>query len=224
MILDFDDGDLSPEEFDRIFWREADRGRRRSFLICNTFSRCAEKPNKFRVILFYRRPATTLQQHEAVYDAVVSRLEQNDYTAKSGHLDPACRSVVQSFYLPCTNRAHQQWAFFETRGTKTRDLGRCAIDPVTYGATAVPVRPKVAPDPIIVGAATREQIDAATERLRSMTEGRHREVFMAGSRLRRLGLSKHEIEAQLLSVVGEERHMRKKIPGVIKSLVKYDRL
>ena len=50
------------------------------------------------MILFYKRPATTLQQHEAVYDAIVSRLEENGYTAKSAKLDPACRSGVQSFY------------------------------------------------------------------------------------------------------------------------------
>jgi hypothetical protein len=165
MVLDFDNGDLSPREFDRIFWSEAGRGQKRSFVICNSFSRCEATLNKFRVILFYKRPATTLQEHEAVYDAIVSRLEENGYSAKSAKLDPACRSGVQSFYLPCTNRVHQEWAFFETRGTKTRDLERCAIDPVMFGKTAMPVVPRLAGNSIVVTKATPEKIDAATATL-----------------------------------------------------------
>ena len=210
MVLDFDNGDLSPEEFDRIFWSEAGRGQKRSFVICNSFSRCEATPNKFRVILFYKRPATTLQQHEAVYDAIVSRLEENGYSAKSAKLDPACRSGVQSFYLPCTNRAHQEWAFFATRGTKTRDLERCTIDPVMFGKTAMAVVPRLAANSIVVAKATPEKIDAATATLRSMKEGRHQEIFMTGLNLSRLGLSPTEIEAELIAVVGSEPHMRRK--------------
>ena len=94
MVLDFDNGDLSPEEFERIFWSEAGRGRKRSFVICNTFSRCETAPNKFRVIFFYKRPATTLQQHEAVYDAIVARLKEHGYTAELARLDPACQVLA----------------------------------------------------------------------------------------------------------------------------------
>ncbi len=157
-----------------------------------------------------------------MYDAVVDRLAEHGYSAKSAKLDPACKSGVQSFYLPCTNRAHQQWAFFETYGLKTRDLQRRAIDPVAYGRTAVV--PPLRANSILVPPANREQIDAATATLRSMKEGRHQEVFMTGLRLRGLGLTQSEIEAELYSMVGGERHMRKKIPGVIKSLRKYRRL
>jgi hypothetical protein len=224
MVLDFDNGDLSPEEFDRIFWSEAGRGQKRSFVICNSFSRCEALPNKFRVILFYKRPATTLQQHEAVYDATVSRLEENGYSAKSAKLDPACRSGVQSFYLPCTNRSHQEWAFFEPRGTRTRELERCAIDPVMFGKTAMPVVPRLAANSIVVAKATSEKIDAAMAALRSMSEGRNHEIFMTGLNLSRLGLSPNEIEAELNVAVGREPHMRKKIPGVIKFLRKYGRV
>ena len=223
MVLDFDNGDLSPGEFDRIFWSEAGRGQKRSFLICNSSSRCEATPYKFRVILFYKRPATTLQQHEAVYDAIVSRLEENGYSAKSAKLDPACRTGVQSFYLPCTNRAHQEWAFFAARGTKTRELERCTIDPVMFGKTAMPVVPRLMANSIVVTHATPAKIDAATATLRSMSEGRNHEMFMTGLNLSRLGLSPNEIEAELFAVVGSEPHLRKKIPGVIKSLGKYGR-
>ena len=40
---------------------------------------------------------------------------------------------------------------------------------------------------------------------------------MTGLNLSRLGLSPNEIEAELNAVVGREPHMRRKIPGVIKS-------
>ncbi len=124
---------------------------------------------KFPVILFYKHLAWSLHGHEAVYDAVV---EEHGCSAKSAKLDPACKSGVQSFYLPCTNRAHQVWAFFETYGLKTRDLQRCAIDPVAYGKTALsaPIVPQLRANSILVPPASREQIDAATETLRSMKE------------------------------------------------------
>jgi hypothetical protein len=164
-----------------------------------------------------------LQQHEAVYDAIVSRLEENGYTAKSAKLDPGCKSGVQSFYLPCTNRAHQEWAFFATRGTKTRDLERCAIDPVMFGKTAVAVVPRLTANSIMVANPTPEKIDAATATLRLMKEGRNHEMFMTGLNLSRLGLSPNEIEAELFAAVGSEPHMRRKIPGVIKSFGRYGR-
>ena len=113
MVLDFDNGNLSPDDFVRIFWREAKRGHKRSFVICNSFSRSPEKPNSFRVIMFYKRPATTIDQHKAILASVVRRLEQNGFSANSAKLDPNCKSGIQSFYLPCTNKAHETWAFFE---------------------------------------------------------------------------------------------------------------
>jgi hypothetical protein len=37
LVLDFDDGTLSPEEFEDIFWHTAKRGERHSFVIHNSF-------------------------------------------------------------------------------------------------------------------------------------------------------------------------------------------
>ena len=141
LVLDFDDGNLSPEEFERIFWHEAKRGQKRSFVICNSFSRSPDKPNKFRVLLFYKRPAMSLFQHKAVLESVVARLEKHGYSKQSAKLDPACWSGVQSFYWPCTNRDHQEWAFFRTHGTKGSDIERCAIDPVLFGITYIQPNP-----------------------------------------------------------------------------------
>ena len=57
-------------------------------------------------------------------------------------IDLSCRSGVQSFYIPCTNRAYPDHAFFEQYGTETRDIARYGIDPSSYEKTA-PVPPKL---------------------------------------------------------------------------------
>ena len=103
------------------------------------------------------------------------------------------------------------------------DGGCRAIDPVMFGKTAIPVVPRLAANSIVVTHATPEKIDAATATLRSMKEGRNHEIFMTGLNLSRLGLSPNEIEAELFAVVGREPHMRRKIPGVMKSLGRYGR-
>ena len=114
LVLDFDNGALSPERFVEIFWSKARWGRKRSFVICNSFSRSAEQPNRFRVILFYKRPATSIEQHKAIVADVIGRLEANGFPNSSHGLDPNCKSGVQSFYLPGTTRKHPDWAFFES--------------------------------------------------------------------------------------------------------------
>ena len=74
--------------------------------------------------------------------------------------------------------------------------------------------------PIFVAHATPEKIDAARVTLRSISEGRNHEIFLTGLNLSRLGLSPTEVEAEaeLITVVGSEPHMRKKVPEIIKSL------
>ena len=49
------------------------------------------------------------------------------------------------------------------------------------------------------------------------------EMSMTGLGLSRLGFSPNEIEAEPNAMVKTEPHVRKKIPGVIKSLGKYGR-
>jgi hypothetical protein len=60
-------------------------------------------------------------EHEAVYNSIVSRLEDEGFTLEGMKLDKGCKSGVLSFYMPCTNHAHPDYAFFRTHGTKIRD-------------------------------------------------------------------------------------------------------
>src|SRR4051794_3850273 len=95
---------LAPEEFEPIFWHEAGLLRRRSFVICNSFSRSPEMPNKFRVIMPFKSPALSIDEFQAVHDAIVERLAEDGFDKSKSGLDPQCRSGVQPFYIPCTNR------------------------------------------------------------------------------------------------------------------------
>jgi hypothetical protein len=140
LVLDFDNGALSPDRFVEIFWTKAGRAGKRSFIICNTFSRSPEEPNRFRVILFFKTPARSLGAYQAVFDSVIQRIVDQDYAIEEMGIDLSCRSGVQSFYIPCTNRAHPDHAFFEQYGTETRDIARYGIDPSSYEKTA-PVSP-----------------------------------------------------------------------------------
>ena len=115
LVLDFDDGEMSPREFERIFWSEAGRGRKISFVLVNTFSRRADRPNKFRVVIPFRRPAKSVEEFHAAYDYILRRIEERGYRKPprvtdgpdldAGGLDRSSRSPTQIFYWPCTNAA-----------------------------------------------------------------------------------------------------------------------
>ena len=129
LVLDFDGGTLSPEQFVDIYWNKAPRGQKHSLVICNSFSRCPEMPNKYRVIFPYLHAATSIAAHKAAYAYVARRLRNYGHSEQSAKLDSACKSGIQSFWMPCTNREFPEWAFFRTYGTKTVQLAKCAIDP-----------------------------------------------------------------------------------------------
>ena len=227
LALDFDNGNLSKDDFIDIFWTKAKRGQKRSFVICNSFSRSPDNPNRFRVIMFYKRPAMTPAQHGVVYDAVVARLEENGFTAASAKLDKQCRSGVQSFYIPATNREHPEWAFFEKYGLKSRELRRCAIDPVLVekaqkaSAPRPTWEPPIDTDSNFASEVSRERIDEALRELRTLKEGRHKPLFDAAVALAKMGLQKMQIEQELIFAVGRETKMRKKIREALRSLERY---
>jgi len=203
MVLDFDGGDLSIEDFERIFWTDAGKGKR-SFVICNTFSRCEDQPNRFRVFMFYKHPVYSLGLHRAIYDSIVGRLKANGFTEKSAELDSNCRHGNQSFYVPCTNRRYQEQAYFKQYGTKTRDVERYAIDPELYAKTAMPTVEKIQlvdvdRNSIVVADSMDEgdDIEQILDSVRILPHGRHKPYFHAGLRLRSMGLSDHELEYHL---------------------------
>ena len=219
--LDFDNGGLSPEALEDIFWKKAKRGKKHSFIVCNSFSRSPEAPNRFRAIFFYQSPVQSVEAHQAVYAYIVSRLEECGHTAESSQLDPNCKSGIQSFWMPCTNRAHPEFAFFRTYGTKKRDLDRCAIDP---GLCLREQEVNKVPTPKQVWVKECDfhgEIETLKAKLGAMTCNRHKPFFDYGILLAQAGLGRGEIEWKLREIAGNECKLRKKIPGVLKSLSRY---
>ena len=66
--------------------------------------------------------------------------------------------------------------------------------------------------------ATREQIDAATQELRSLTSGRHKPLFDTAQKLARQGLSEDAVRRELLQIAGHDAKMQKKVRDAMKSL------
>jgi hypothetical protein len=217
MVLDFDNGLLTPEAFTELFWDDVGPSRRRSFLLCNSFSRSPEEPNRFRVVLFYKKPANSIEERWAVYDAIATRLADSGYSAEATKLDPQCRSGVQSFWMPCTNKRHQDHARFILRGTKTREILRHGIDPNDYlktkaSASTIPLKP---PDR---RSTDRREVEGMIAQLQGMSEDRHSLVFDIGLTFQRMGMSLVEIEQELKLAANGDRKLLKKIKGCIRSL------
>ena len=226
LTLDFDGGNLSPEDFVRIFWKDA-IANRRSFMICNSFSRSPSNPNKFRVIMPFKKPATSLEMFQAVYDEIVRRLEANGYPKELAKLDPLCRSGIQPFFIPCTNRAHKEWAFFETYGLGKKQFEKYGIDPTTYLMTAVekviPIRTRyIHEEPDDDGAAStvvREEVAHAwMMKIQAMTSGRHYPFFEMARDLAAKGFSRDELRYWLYRTAGQDAKMKGKIPYILRSL------
>ena len=222
MVLDFDNGKLTPDQFIDIFWKKAGAAQKRSFLICNSYSRSAETPNRFRVILFYRSPATSLEQHQAVYDAIVNRLAEDGYNETEAGLDRNCRSGVQSFYMPGTNRHHQDWAFFKTFGTKTRDLAQYAIDPTMYGNTGNGKDLTISGhSPCNGSTMATTLIEELKATIRAMPEGRHKLFFQLARQLALKHRDENTVRQHLTELAGSDQALQKKTRDAIASLRNY---
>ena len=204
-----------------------------SFALMNTYSRDATKPNKFRVIVPFRRPAQSVDEFHAVYDYIVRRIEERGYrkpprvpdgtNVDAGGLDRSSRSPTQFFYWPCTNAAHPEGAFFRVCGLQRRELERYAIDPQDVAMNA-PAPPIVVPVPMPTGSSDREKVDEAIRQWRDVGcapgNGNH-EFFRLGSRLAYAGLPEYEIQgtlAEQCQYAHSPKDRRRNIPYVMKSL------
>ena len=123
VVLDIDDGDLSPEDFKRIF----EKKNKHSMIMMNSFSRSAERPNNYRAIFFIKDKVTdetyrTL--HQYIQDIIKSHgyitatkqqkeniLAKNP-NAKFSGIDLTKTHTASFFYLPCQVIDRKEYAFF----------------------------------------------------------------------------------------------------------------
>jgi hypothetical protein len=230
LVLDIDDGILSPERFAEIFWSKAGRAQKYSFIICNSFSRSPEKPNRFRAMMLFKKPARSLLEFEAVLGSIVSRLESSGFPPGKSGLDDNCKSGVQSFFLPCTNRAHPDHRFFRTYGTKTREIERYGIDPSTYFKTAAPKKKmeRAARSSIIVEEIPQSlspELEIIRSELKRMREGRHALFFKYACRLaKHFKGNRSTVSMYLNDVAGSDRKLQAWVKPALRSLEGYRRI
>jgi hypothetical protein len=203
MVLDFDNGLVSIKDFERIFWKEAGRAKH-SFIICNTFSRNENEPNRFRVMFLYKTPVKSIKVHQAIYDSIASKLSEHGFPPETSGLDSVCRSGVQSYYMPCINQRHQEWAYYKQWGTKSREIAKYAIDPELIEKTmmSADVKPKLlnVDDNTIYfegGGNKEDRIESILSAVRCLPQDRHSPFYIAAWKLRHLELPDHEIQFHL---------------------------
>ena len=221
LVLDFDGGDLSPEDFATIFPEL-------ECVITNTFQHTQSNP-RFRVFIFIDRPISA-DVYERLWDQIEFRLENAGYYSnptnpsnflRSG-LDQSKRSATSLFFLPGQAEKSSD-SFFEVY----KGPGRQPMDSVEWIRVAnlkIPEyeltdAPAVQPTPI-----DQWKVDAAKAIWRSAAPGQgHREFFMLGVRLRGLGMESWQIKTTLQEEVQFARspdERKREIPDIMKSLAK----
>lgn len=229
LVLDFDGGNLSIQNFEDIFWHKAGRGRQWTFIICNSFSRSSSDPNRFRVFMPFSDPVFCIDQYGAVYDSILRRLEGHGYTEESMKLDRNSRSPIQSYWMPCTNRLFPECAYFNKFGFKKKELKQCLINPSNYSVTqkmwsnaekVVPVNgsEKAGMSP----SEKQAKISAIRSEYQAIPSGsgnRNNAFYVCGLKLSNY-MSLADVESQLTQLAGGESKILGRIPGVIASIEK----
>ena len=234
MILDFDNGNLSPEKFEDIFWKKAHKVEKRSFIICNSFSRSEEKPNCFRVFMFYKVPVTSINQHKIVFDDISKTLGNHGFNEKTSGLDKVCQNGIQSFYMPSINRAEQEYGFFRKHGLqRITDISKYGIDVKLIAKTKPPSELTTIGRSFEfmstgrnyrtskVWTTKRVDVEKTINSIQLMTENRHSPFFDAAIQFRGLGFSLNEIEQLCHLIAGTEQKMLQKVPDIMNSLRNY---
>jgi hypothetical protein len=217
LVLDFDSGEVSPEIFEELFWSNASRANKRSFLMYNTFHRASNNPNRFRALMFFSELAREIDHHKACYDYVEEQLTKAGFPPNKSGLDTGFKSPVMSFYAPGTNRLEPESHLFLKRGTSTEQIQRYGLVPHEIWAISQKPVETVSESQINFNG----DVDQITAKLRSMTSGRHPEQFAVACKLARGGMKEQEIRRILGSCLGTSDKMKKKINDTIASLKNY---
>jgi hypothetical protein len=143
LFIDIDDGDLSPEEFHRIFSEVYPT----SHFITNSASRSVEQPNRYRAAFFVKEIMND-NTYRIVHNHIISLLEKQGYKtiplmpkekikdyiekhpgAKFSGVDMSKNNLSSIFYAPCQVIGNEDHAFFWYFGTNNRDANRYALNP-----------------------------------------------------------------------------------------------
>ena len=226
ITIDIDGGILSKEQWIELFWSKAGPLQKHSFIICSSYSRNQNDPNRYHVIFPFLYPCTSLEVYGMIYEMLKKRLVDHGYDLKAIKFDENFASANHTCLLPCKNPDHPDWQFFETYGTKTRDFSQYAIDPRGYDLIqSLPAEIEFSKPRRIeknTSPTFREKIEAIESRLASMTEGRRTLFFSHAATYWNNGYTVNEVYDAQMRVAGGDKGMIEKAYQNIISICRYE--
>ena len=141
IVLDIDFGDLTHQEFTRIFTEDNPY----SFFVTNSASADANK-DRYRAYFFVKK-AMSIAEHDKTAQHLISLIDKAGYksfnsekeafdyqelnpTIKLSGIDRVSKTITQAYYLPATIIGKEQYAFFTSVNCDDlRSIHKFAIDP-----------------------------------------------------------------------------------------------
>lgn len=221
--LDFEKGDLSPEEFAGLFPNV-------KMVLMNSFNHTREGP-RFRVVML-TTTTLTADVYEFLFDQVVAKLKDAGYVRKpvkgsnykrSG-LDHSKRTAASLFFLPCQAKNPNDSFILVSEGQ-----GSIPIDPELWIKNGIV--PELAKSPEIVpseadnsSGVDSSQVEVAIAEWRMSSnypgEGNDR-FFSLAMKLKRAGMDAYDIKVTLQTEAQRGRSPNERaaqIPSIMKSL------
>lgn len=129
--------------------------------------------------------------------------------------------------MPCTNKDHQDVAFFRKHGlARLTGISKYGIDVDSICKTTnIPDQiNQVNSDRIVVHSDKADKNDAVKlfiNEIKNMTSGRHYLFFNGAAKLYRSGVSLPEVERACYAIAGQDQKMQNKVTGIMRSLRSY---
>jgi hypothetical protein len=227
--LDFENGDLPPDEFPKLFPHTR-------MLVLNSFHHTADKP-RFRVVIPTTQPIPP-DAYGLLYDNIAVKLEESRYSIDRGSkkkniwstgkpksgLDWSKRPPTSLFYLPCQAEDPTQ-SFF----TYYNEPEREPLDPLPWiENTVAPLQPQLPtwsePNDDEPKEIDQALVDSAITEWRATPKGHgHLSFFLLGRKLKNARMDASEIANTLegeATFAHSPNDRKAQIPSIIESLQK----
>ena len=222
IVLDFDEGDMSPQMFEKMFWLEADKLDKMSFMICNSFSHRIGGPYHFHVIVPLREPITSVDDYTRYVDYFRARLDALLPAEIKSGLDPHSRNAVHTYLLPCKNSHYPEDAFFGAYGLNKKYFKTYAFPNKGFQKNwAVKQKQLVNLEVQTYGGKDPEKLNALRleiEAFKLLTDGRNDPYWRLTKTMKWAGLEWHEAKAELRKLAKGEAKMLKRVRENLKTV------
>ena len=220
----------TPKMIEDIFWDKAVGKQKRPLLICNSFSARPADPNCFRVMFFLKEPCRSVAEYHAIYDAITGRIAEETFP-NVAKFDSQARTGVHSFFLPCTNKEHPNYAFFRSCGTRATEIDQYGIVPSLCLKTAQQHQDPIPwrfPSTGTNGSGTctfkalSPKLQEMKDRIMRMKKDRHAIFFsFAASANKFFDGDPLAVEHHLRDIAGRSSKMKKWVTDALRSMRQY---